>query len=395
MQFADVLCYIVLTITVTASCVRAEENKSEVEEPQAVKKISKREATVILDNFPMDRIFQKPKVIYRRISKSRYGPPKSKYGPPRPKIKPPKATKKPGKKGRKGKPKKGAIPKFGVHDYKAVNNLNKKRASKPKPKYGIPKTKPNGRPSFGHVVKMPHYSFFVPENGNFGEPPAPYVRDQPSQKHGYIDPLVDSYGAPVKPNPINEVYSTPQSFQETSPPYEAQEYNRPDYQWSNNKFVQQSDTDYAFSKNRPAFAKQPVFVTPHPKDYNDDTFDADAAEKHNVMQDNKFFFRRKRPFYFADSKVVNRPWKPNKQNEFEDDIIVGGQYAEPPARFLAKTQQSPMYDDDEDEDTFSPLHGYVDMDLPSSNNSPYVNYKHSNLAFSPQNLNDAFSIVDK
>ncbi|KAJ8711604.1 hypothetical protein PYW08_008558 [Mythimna loreyi] len=400
MQLADVLCYVFLTITVTATCSRAEEQTIEVEDTEDGKRISKREATLIVDfnNSPMDKIFQKPKVIYRRISKLRYGPPKTKfgslkvkYGPARPKSRPSKGSRKPVKKGRTGRPRTSSSPKYGPPETKYTPHpyVNKKRASRNKPKYGVPKLKPNGRPGFGHVVKMPHYSSFVPDKTGFGEPPAHLVEHQ-SHKQSYGEPPVDSYGAPLKPS-INDVYASPQSFQESSPHDNIRDYTKQDYQW-NHKYAE-SDNTYALTKE-PTFTN---FVTPNPKDSEIDSMEPVVRSKH-VMQDNiKFFFRKKRPFYFADSKVVNKPWKPNKQDEFDDEIIVGGQYAEPPARFMPKIRQhSPMYDDDEDEESFPALQGYVDIDNPqSANNSPYSNYKNSNMAFSPQNLNDAFSIVDK
>ncbi|KAJ8709035.1 hypothetical protein PYW07_008861 [Mythimna separata] len=399
MQFADVLCYVFLTITVTASCSRAEEQSKEVEDTEDGKRITKREATLIVDfnNNHMDKIFQKPKVIYRRISKSRYGPPKAKYGspkpkygPPRPKHRPSKGTRKPGKKSRTGKPRTSS-PKYGPPETFKTHHpyTNKKRASKNKPKYGVPKQRPNLRPSFGHVVKMPHYSYFVPEKTSFGEPPAHLVEHQ-SHKQSYGEPPVDSYGAPLKPS-INDVYPSPHSFQESSPHEDLHDYTKPDYQWNHN---------YAGSDNSYAFTKEPKFtnfVTPNPKDSELDSMDPVVGSKHTMQDNIKFFFRKKRPFYFGDSKVVNKPWKANKHDEFDDEIIVGGQYAEPPARFMPKVRQhSPMYEDDEDEETLPALQGYVDVETAqSAHNSPYSNYKNSNMAFSPQNLNDAFSIVDK
>ncbi|XP_022815695.1 uncharacterized protein LOC111348979 [Spodoptera litura] len=390
MQLADILCWVVLTITVTA-CVAVEEQDTEIEEtPDGKRIISKREATLILEDYPLDRIFQKPKVIYRRISKQRYGPPKSKYGPPKPKYWPPKASRKPSKKMRKGNPK-ATPPKYGTQ--KSTNkhrtNLNRKRASIPK----SGKVRLNNKPVFGHILKLPHYSIFAPDKPSFGEPPVAHANDYQDQKQSYGEPPVDSYGAPLKTS-ISDIYSTPQSFQETSQHYDNRGHNRHEYQWT--KHTPPPDSNYAFSKKKPSYTDNKIFVTPIPKDYTEDATELDAANK-QVMQDTKFFFRKKRPFYFADSKLLNKPWKPNKQDDFDDEIIVGGQYAEPPGRYVTKLpHQSPMYDDnEEEEDSFTAQHGYVDVDMAlSANNSPYSNYKHSNMAFSPQNLNDAFSIVD-
>ncbi|KAF9413547.1 hypothetical protein HW555_008249 [Spodoptera exigua] len=379
-------------ITVTA-CAAGEEQDTEIGETQDGKRIiSKREATLILEDYPLDRIFQKPKVIYRRISKQRYGPPKSKYAPPKPKYRPPKVSRKPPKKIRKGSAK--ATSKYGAHksNNKHITNLHRKRASKPKSNYSMGKVRPNNKPSFGHIVKMPHYSFFVSEKPSFGEPPVVHAKDHQDQKQSYGEPPVDSYGAPLKAS-IGDIYSTPQSFQETSQHYDIHGYNRHEYQWT--KHTQSPDSNYAYTKKKPSYADDHIFVTPTPKDYNEDAMESNVADK-QVRQESKYAFRKKRPFFFTDSKVLNKPWKPNKQEEFDDEIIVGGQYAEPPARYVAKLPpHSPMYDDDEDEDSFTAQHGYVGADVAlSANNSPYSNYKHSNMAFSPQNLNDAFSIVD-
>lgn len=334
----------------------------------------------------MDRIFQKPKVIYRRISKQKYGPPKSKYGPPRQKHRPSKSNRKPGKKNRKAKP---TSPKYGPP------NPSKKRAPKPKHGYGPPKSRIHGRPSFGHVVKMPHYSFYVPEQAGFAEPPLQYVAE--TQKQSYGEPPVDSYGAPLKTS-IKDVYSTPQSFQDSTKHFDDLDFNDEYTSW-NHKQNQNRDTNFGYPKQQQTYSATDtqIFVTPAPKDYKEEFLDPDVPEK-PVMQDNKFFFKKKRPHYFAEnSKIVNKPWRPSKNfQEFDDEIIVGGEYAEPPARYAAKFQPSlPMYDD---EDTFTPLNaGYI-AELAASNvprNSAYSNYKNSNMAFSPQNLNDVFSIVDK
>ncbi|KAF9813729.1 hypothetical protein SFRURICE_007884 [Spodoptera frugiperda] len=381
-------------ITVTA-CIAVEETDNEIEEKEEGKRIiSKREATLILEDYPMDRIFQKPKVIYRRISKQRYGPPKSMYGPPKPKYRPPQVSRKPAKKIRKGGPK-ATAPRYGTprSTSKHIANINGKRASKNKGNYSKGKARPSNKPGFGHIVKLPHYSFFAVEKPSFGEPPVAHVNDYQEPKQSYGEPPVDSYGAPLKSS-TNDIYSTPQSFQETSQPYGVRGFNRHEYQWT--KHTQSPDSNYAFSKKKPAYSDNQIYVTPSPKDFNEEAMNLDVADK-QVMQDSKFFFRKKRPFYFADSKVLNKPWKSNKQDDFEDEIIVGGQYAEPPGRYMPKVPpHSPMYDDnEEDEDSFTGQHGYVDIDMAlSANNSPYSNYKHSNMAFSPQNLNDAFSIVD-
>lgn len=360
-----------------------------MDDSQSERKITKREATVIIDNnYPMDRIFQKPKVIYRRISKQRYGPPKPKYGPARPKYRPPKATRKPGKKN--GKPKsKPTTQKYGPPNHNA--SPNKKRA--PSTRYNSPKTRLNGKPSFGHVVKMPHYAFFVPDENNFGEPPKEYFGDYQPVKQSYGEPPVDSYGAPLKTS-LKDVYPTPQSFQETT----YTKYDDRDMSLWNHKPGKIQDLNYAFSKKHPKLIQKQhdstLIVTVPPLDHGEDLLISE--NKKPILQDSQYFFRNQRPSFLTDTaKVVNRPWRPNKQQiDLDDEIIVGGRYAEPPARYVTKLQQNTLlYDDDE---AFSQFHGHGDADAPSSaTNSPYTNYKHSNMAFSPQNLNDVFSIVDK
>ncbi|XP_026735679.1 uncharacterized protein LOC113499399 [Trichoplusia ni] len=388
MQLADVLCYIFLTITVTASCVGADNQMTEVEDSQPERKISKREATVIIDNnYPMERIFQKPKVIYRRISKQRYGPPKPKYGPPRPKYRPPKVTRKPGKKNGKLRTK-PTTQKYGPPHHNV--SPNKKRA--PNSRYNSLKARPNGKPSFGHVVKMPHYAFFVPDENNFGEPPTDYLSDYQPAKQSYGEPPVDSYGAPLKTT-IKDVHPTPQSFQETT---HAKHKNRDLNSW-NHKPAKNHDLKFAFSKKHPKLTQKQhdsaVVETGPPVDHEDLLVSEHGKP---LLQDSQYFFRNQRPSFFTDTaKVVNRPWRPNKQQiDLDDEIIVGGRYAEPPARYVSKFQQNALlYDDDE---AFSQFHGHGEGEAPSSaTNSPYTNYKHSNMAFSPQNLNDVFSIVDK
>lgn len=346
----------------------------------------------------VDKMFQKPKVIYRRLSMARYRSPnrkysgsKSKYGPPRPKSRPHKAGRKPGKKARRTSKPKTTSMRYGPPGPKHSTHSTLNRGSPIKPKYGVPKYRPNGRPGYGHIVKMPHYSFFKPDKSGFGEPPAPNVLEYQNHKQSYGEPPVDSYGAPLQ-HSIKDDFATSHSFMDSSPHNEIQDYNNQEQQW-NHKYTTNSDSNYAFTNKEPTYSSN---VAPTAVDINIDTLDPVSIEEQK-KQENKISFRRRRPTYLADSKFVNRPWKPNKHNDFDDEIIVGGQYAEPPARFVPNIHQnSPMYDDDEDEDAFPAVRGYRDTDnLVSANSSPYVNYKHSNMAFSPQNLNDAFSIVDK
>lgn len=340
----------------------------------------------------MDKIFEKPRLIYRKISKVRFQPPKSKYGssksrygPPRPKYKPHKSSRKPGKKSRTGKPKTSS-PRYGPPEGR---NRHGAYPNKKHNKNNAHKFRPNfGRPGFGHVVKMPHYSFFVPDKASFGEPPVP--KDQRSQK-GYGEPPVDSYGAPVKPGIVDVVFPTPntfQNFQDTSHQNDFLDHNEQDQQKNHNYIDAGSDTSFSFTKKEPAFSN---YVTSNPIDAHEFLNPADRPKS------TKFFFRKLKPYYYADAKLFNKKWKLNKPEVSDDEIIVGGQYAEPPARAVPRSRQYlPMYGEDYDEEYLPAFQGYVDIDGPqSASHSPYSNYKNSNMAFSPQNLNDAFSIIDK
>ena len=380
-------------ITVTASCARAEEQNQATEESQEAKRITKREATLIYDfnGNQMDKLFQKPKVIYRKISKVRfdngkvkYGSPKSQYGPPRPKYKPHKSNRKPTKKNRTAKPI-SSSPRYGPPESR---NKHIPYHSKNKSKNSNRKYRPNSRPGFGHVMKMPHYSFFVPEKAGFGEPPA-HKGQRPQNSYG--EPPVDSYGAPLKPG-IADVYSTANSFpnfQESSYPDDSPEQNKQEQLRNHNYIDIDSDTSFALTKKEPSYSN---YVTQNPKESEHDNIMVPADRPDN----SRFFFRKLKPYYFAEAKILNKPWKSNKQGDAEDEIIVGGQYAEPPARSVKNRQYSAMYGEDYDDESLPALQGDVDFYGPqSAYQSSYSNYKNSNMAFSPQNLNDAFSIVDK
>jgi hypothetical protein len=93
-----------LQIAVTATCISGKPvtQNTEIEENKP-RKISKRDTAILIDNFPVEPLYSghKPKVIYRRVSRQKYGPPKAKYGPPKPKYGPPSKNRKPIKKYRK------------------------------------------------------------------------------------------------------------------------------------------------------------------------------------------------------------------------------------------------------------------------------------------------------
>ncbi|KAM3960791.1 LOW QUALITY PROTEIN: uncharacterized protein ACR2FA_005100 [Aphomia sociella] len=384
MQLCGALCCILLTITVTAICVRGENKNRGVLEKKIEKRVNKREATLIIDDFHIEPTYKhKPKVIYRRVS--RYVPPKSKYGPPRTKYGPPK-LRKPAKKYRKP-----VSVKYGPSSYKPRS---------PKPRY-TPK-RPSTKPIIYGVPKIPHYNPYPPEASGFGEPPSAYANDYPPTKQTYGEPPVDSYGAPLKAS-INDQYPTPQIYSENPSivtNFETQDQNfGPDYlSWQSFQRDQSLDNHYAYSKKRPTYVR-PDVESPNTEEDEEaelNTYSDIYTYNKNVKDPYSLYGRKKKPQYLSDNgKVVKNPWKaPKSRLQPDDEILVGGQYAEPPARYVPKFQPSaPMYNNEED---FAPPQSYADTEVAASAIiSPYVNYKNSNMAFSPQNLNDAFSIVEK
>ncbi|XP_004923302.1 uncharacterized protein LOC101744545 [Bombyx mori] len=377
MQLKDVFCCIVFMVTVAASCVKAENQKHDLQEPSEEKRIRKRDATMLIDNFPMDSSYQNPKIIYRRISKisrQRYGPPKPKYGPPRPVYGPPK-SRKPGKK-YYGK----VNPRYGPPSHK-------KRSSKPKPRYGPPKRQ--SKPVYGPPKKIP-YNHYQPEVAGFGEPPIQNSNDYNTHKKTYGEPPVDSYGAPIKAS-LKDIYPATSGLKGPTSYFEADYSNYGDEykSWKSYQQDKNIDSAYAFTKKHPKFVKPKLelFVTPATPgmENNEENLSYSDVYMHKQKE------RVKKPL-MQDSKT-NKPWKVEKKPvDNDEEIIIGGQYAEPPARYIPKypPSVSMMADDGE----FSPK-GYVDPDTTESATvSPYVNYKNSNLAFNPQNLNDAFSIPE-
>lgn len=214
-------------------------------------------------------------------------------------------------------------------------------------------------------------------------------------KQNFGEPPLDSYGSPVNADAIDpyipDPYS-PSSYSD-SPTFENLDENfGQDYRPWQNFQEQNYNNNIAYSK------KRPVFVKPDPYDTDED-FDINPYShiqkynKYNENFDEEPIERKRRPYYLSETiKLKSRRRKPAP--EPDDEVLVGGRYAEPPARLVPKYQQSDSLHSDDD--NFVPLKGFIDPDVAiSATMSPYVNYKHSNVAFSPQNLNDAFSIVDK
>ncbi|XP_026761393.2 uncharacterized protein LOC113520301 [Galleria mellonella] len=385
MQLCVALCCVLVTITVTTTRVRGESQNQGLIDRKSDKRISKREATLLIDDFHVQPIYtHKPKVIYRRVSRIVPPKPSTKYRPPRPKYGPYKGRK-PGKKYRKQVP-----AKFGPSSYKPRS---------PKPRYTS--KRPSTKPKYSVPKKVQHYTPYPPEPTGFGEPPSDFANDYPPQKQSYGEPPVDSYGAPLKTK-IIEPYPTQQIYSEN--PTHASQFEKqnfaPDYlSWQSFQRDKNIDNQYAYSQKRPTYIRPEVLERPNVDDNEDPeliTY-SDIYAYNNKYKDPYYLHnKKKKPQFLADSgKVPKNRWKTRKLKPDEDEeILVGGQYAEPPARYVPKFQPSaPMYND---EDDFAPQPGFRESDIASSATiSPYVNYKNSNMAFSPQNLNDAFSIVEK
>lgn len=377
-------------MSITVSCVQAEEKHHVLSKQKDEKKLNKREA-ILIDSFPIESsIVQTPKVVYRRMSRHRYVKSKPKRGAPRPKYGPPKVSRRPVKKYR-GKPVKlkyGPPSSSKLRPPKSHYGPSKPSHGKRKPVYGPP--------------KKPHYqSSYVPqEPAGFGEPPMEYNDYQPIKTYG--EPPLDSYGAPLKHNSGNNGYSANQGYSYDQPAatsfnkgqdYYGHNYQEGGYQqWQKDQGFSQNDNNFAHSHKYVNKAKpfdETVFRDEPSEDYNNDEQTGSFSEfyKPNYMKELK-----KKPQIFSEhGNYVNRPKKIPKIPH-QDEVVVGGQYAEPPARYVPKFQPSaPMYSGD---DSFTAPKGFADSETAGSSVSSYVNYKNSNIAFSPQNLNDAFSIID-
>lgn len=372
--------FLLFQITVTTSYVSAEGRTNEISEKKSDHRLTKRDAAIIIDSYPIEPIYKhRPKVIYRRVSTQRYKRPKPIYGPPRHKYRT--KPRKPIKKYR------GPLkPVYGPPSYKWRPT---------KPKYGSPKPtkykKP--KPTYGPPKTVPQ-AYYLPEPAGFGEPPTDWMIDYQSAKHNFAEPPTDSYGSPVNEAALNpyipEQLSPPTSFSDISSIDNLESNFGQDFSSSQDFQSDNFDTSAAYSKKRQTFTRPQSF------DLSDENLDWDSYLKKYKNEDfveEDAFERKRKPHYVKEtfnSKL--RRLKP-VQTELEDEVVVGGRYAEPPARLVPKHRQS--YSIPSDEDDFIPYQGFIDPEVAvSATSSPYVNYKHSNMAFSPQNLNDAFSIVN-
>lgn len=383
----------------TTTCARTHQQTNELTniERRPSKHLSKRDSVVIVDTYPIEfNGIKKPKVIYRRISKQRYRAPKPKYGPPKPKY---------------GVPKQTAKKPYKKHKSKKVNSkfgpLPSKRPRLPKPSPRPTAPRPTSKYS---IPKLPtqHQTYFT-DSTWFGEPPqmqmAPkeFEFKKPLQSL-YAEPPVDSYGAPLKiaasePSNLDEEY-----IDATVSYSNNHELNGGMLSDGNGKYHRWQDfpanqgNNYGYSNKKQAVLMMSKLLSDDEADLYEDTGMNSYPDifKYNPNNPGNFHDNHKIPINNEliqnSQKYLNKPWKiSGVNNQDHDQIVVGGQYAEPPGRYVPKENNPSVYFNEDQ--IFS---GFFKPEIGSSATmSPYVNYKHSNMAFSPQNLNDAFGIVEK
>ncbi|XP_022117203.2 uncharacterized protein LOC110994705 [Pieris rapae] len=364
MQLTDIF-YVTLLVAVTASLAQEYEENRELTKPKK-HNIRKRETIVLYDNFPVEPLHKsKPSVVYRRISHQRYNS-KPKYGPPRTKYRYVKPSRRPLKKYKKT-PQKYGPP------------TRKKRPYKPR--YGPPKY--SQKPVYGPPKKY-HQVFSSSEPVGFGEPPNDFYQEYSNLKQSFAEPPPNFPGLSKAASNLYQLQDLSIMGLDTE-----QTFNLDNKGWTNNFNL---DTNLDFTNI------QPIFKTPETQfdvTLSDDDINAYVEYKNRDLptaeEEHNLYERRRQP-YFIDDIISNKHKRVMKPKTEAEEIVVGGQYAEPPARIVHKS----LSEDNPYEDDISSNIGYVDPDIAASATiSPYVNYKNSNIAFSPQNLNDAFSIIDK
>lgn len=275
-----------------------------------------------------------------------------------------------------------------------------KKPRRPRPTVPSPKSKYSIKQQ---APQPPGYFSEVPE---FGEPPQIQMalnefEFKKTPQSLYAEPPEDSYGTPLKTT-VGETYAPniDEHMDATVPYSNIYEHSgsMPKYRrWHD--FPTNHDNNYAYSNEQKIALMGPKFV--------DDDDDEDISinsysdifryspNKPGSSYDNHKIASNE--FIQNSQKYLNKPWKvpssdkAKKNTEDHYHMIVGGQYAEPPGRFVPGSNADPsIYFDG-----FRIFSGFVKPDPASATMSSYVNYKHSNMAFSPQNLNDAFGIVEK
>ncbi|XP_063536771.1 uncharacterized protein LOC134746309 [Cydia strobilella] len=371
MQLSDVLCFIFLTITVAVTCIGAESTKQELVEKRTGRR-AKREA-ILITGYPLNTF--KTSNSNQRATKLRYWHKKPKRGSLKPMYGPPPSP-----------PNRLTVKKYKKKQLRSkYNKYSSKRNAKPrypsaKPYYGRPPQRP---------PKPQPQPYYPQEPVGFGEPPKELAQEyvQPP-KQSYGEPPVDSYG-----NPLTNNFPTGLSTFER-PSNNFADFDQQQFQ-SLQSYNQDAniDTSNAYSKHHPVYAKPEIEEYEHvePQKYTEFKFDsyADVYKQHPIKEYQPTAQNSKHHDSQSVKKYKPLKGKP-KVNEYEnhDHVIVGGQYAEPPGRLVPNYHhETPQYQRDE-----VAQDSYFESALISSTSiSPYINYKHSNMAFSPQNLNDAFS----
>ncbi|XP_047994287.1 uncharacterized protein LOC125232339 [Leguminivora glycinivorella] len=365
-------------ITVTATCVGAESTNQELVEKRIGRR-AKREAILITgyppNNFKMSNSNQ-------RATKLRYWHKKPKRGSLKPAYGPPPSS-----------PNRLSVKKYKKKQLRSKYNKYGKRNAKPRypsanPYYGLRSQRPS--------KPRPPQPVYPQEPVGFGEPPKELAQEyvQPP-KQSYGEPPVDSYGNPLS----NNIPSGLSTFEYSNPNFS--EFDQHQFQ-SLRSYNQDAhiDTNNAYSKHHPVYAKpEPEeYELAEPQKHTQFKFDSYAdVYKHSPINPIKEYQPVKQSIKHHEHHTNDfhnvKKYKPlkgkPKANEYDnrDHVVVGGQYAEPPGRLVPNYhhQDNPHYQGDEGD-------SYVESALISSTSiSPYINYKHSNMAFSPQNLNDAFS----
>ncbi|XP_063623634.1 uncharacterized protein LOC134795652 [Cydia splendana] len=369
MQLSDVLCFIFLTIAVAVTCVGAENTKQDLVEKRTSRR-AKREA-ILITGYPPNNF--KTSNANQRATKLRYWHKKPKRGSLKPMYGPPPSA-----------PNRLTIKKYKNKQLRSkYNKFNSKRNTRypsSKPYYGRPPQRP---------PKPWPQTYYPQEPVGFGEPPQELAQEyvQPP-KQSYGEPPVDSYGNPLM-NSFPTGLSTIENPNNNFADFELQQFQ------SLQGYKQDAniDANNAYSKHHPVYAKPEIEEHDHvePQKYSEFKFDsyADVYNQNPIKE----YQPTNQNTNHHDSHIVKK-YKPlkgkSRANEYDnhDHVIVGGQYAEPPGRLVPNyPHEAPHHEGDE-----VAQDSYIESTpISSTSISPYINYKHSNMAFSPQNLNDAFS----
>ncbi|XP_068619952.1 uncharacterized protein [Battus philenor] len=359
----------------TVSCAEANsiQHRSQgLMEEKARKLLSKRDSGVVIRHFlPQPFLKHGPKLIYKRISNSRYRSPKPSFTMTRARRRQTNPSRKVMRKYRKS-----VNPKYGPPRH---------HKRPPKISYANPKVQ-NYKPLYSLLKRSPNFVDHSVPSG-FGEPPDDYYLD-----HNFLKSA--SYKSPEIHSQVNKVNTASKEHVAAHKLSDAIDLDDQDYQIQELKswktvYLNDFDDNFSASKTGPSLVKSEYEKPSAHGEGKNSYSDIFKYEKRLKMGS---FNNKKNKKRAEKTRYANRPMtRKNPINRQRNEIVVGGRYAEPPGRYLPTLHKGTLLSDDED---FA-LPEAVDSEVPSSATiSPYVNYKNSNLAFSPQNLNDAFSIVD-